>query len=186
MAGVEVLVVQGAPVTDAVLDASDAAEARLLRAGGPVNVDVDAVSERGLPLVTTPGKNAEAVAEQTLAFLGHARPRAARGTALPRGRRRVRHDNYEGAHSFGERPAPATSWAWSGYGQVGGAWRSARPRVRDDGARRRPVRRAGDRAAGVGQVETLDELLAAADFVSLHARATADNAASSTPRRSRG
>ena len=43
MAGVEVLVVQGAPVTDEVLDAS--AELRLVccARGGPVNVDVDAV-----------------------------------------------------------------------------------------------------------------------------------------------
>src|SRR5260370_24833809 len=69
MAGVQVLVVQGAPVTDAVLDAST--ELRLVGCarGGPVNVDVEAVSARGATLVTTPSKNAEAVADQTLAFL---------------------------------------------------------------------------------------------------------------------
>ena len=37
--------------------------------GGPVNVDVAAAAARGIALVTTPGKNAEAVADQTLAFM---------------------------------------------------------------------------------------------------------------------
>ncbi len=69
MADVEVLVVQGAPVTDAVLDASGSLKLVGCARGGPVNVDVEAVSARGLPLVNTPGKNAEAVADQTLAFL---------------------------------------------------------------------------------------------------------------------
>ena len=69
MADVEVLVVQGAPVTDAVLDASESLKLVGCARGGPVNVDVEAVSARGLPLVNTPGKNAEAVADQTLAFL---------------------------------------------------------------------------------------------------------------------
>ena len=69
MQGVEVLVVQGAPVTDAVLDASDVLKLVCCARGGPVNVDVDAVTARALPLVNTPGKNAEAVADQTLAFL---------------------------------------------------------------------------------------------------------------------
>lgn len=69
MAGVEALVVQGAPVTDAVLDASAVLRFVGCARGGPVNVDVEAVSARGLPLVNTPGKNAEAVADQTLAFM---------------------------------------------------------------------------------------------------------------------
>src|SRR5919107_307870 len=50
MAGVEVLVVQGAPVTDAVLDAGSALKLVCCARGGPVNVDVDAVTARGLPL----------------------------------------------------------------------------------------------------------------------------------------
>src|SRR3954454_7518679 len=69
MAGVDVLVVQGAPVTDAVLAAGTSLKLVCCARGGPVNVDVDAVRARGLPLVNTPGKNAEAVADLTLAFL---------------------------------------------------------------------------------------------------------------------
>jgi D-3-phosphoglycerate dehydrogenase / 2-oxoglutarate reductase len=67
--GHDVLVVQGAPVSDAVLDASPALRLVCCARGGPVNVDVTAATERGIPVVTTPGKNADAVAELTVAFM---------------------------------------------------------------------------------------------------------------------
>ena len=57
----------GAPVSAEVLDAAPLRLVCCAR-GGPVNVDVDAASERGIPVVNTPGKNAEAVAELTIAF----------------------------------------------------------------------------------------------------------------------
>ena len=65
LAGHDVLVVQGAPVTDEVLDASPTLQLVCCARGGPVNVDVQAATERGIPVVTTPGKNAEAVADLT-------------------------------------------------------------------------------------------------------------------------
>jgi D-3-phosphoglycerate dehydrogenase / 2-oxoglutarate reductase len=170
MAGVEVLVVQGAPVTEEVLDA--AAELRLIccARGGPVNVDIEAVSTRRLPLVGTPGKNADAVADLTLAFL----VMLARG--LPRAQRFLEEgnqlrDNWEGARFMGSDLRRHTLGI-VGYGQVG----------------RRVARRALPFGmtviaydpyvvvgAPVRQVGSLDELLALADFVSLHARATAEN-----------
>jgi D-3-phosphoglycerate dehydrogenase / 2-oxoglutarate reductase len=172
MAGVEVLAVHGAPVTDAVLDAS--AELRLVccARGGPVNVDVDAVSARRLPLVNTPGKNAEAVADQTLAFLimlARGFPKAQR--FLERGH--PLKDNFEGAQFIGSDLRRHTL-GLVGYGQVGHrvAVRAVAfgmtvfvydPYV------------AVDPNESVEQVETLDELLARSDFVSLHARATAEN-----------
>ena len=172
MDGVEVLVVQGAPVTDAVLGAASSLKLVCCARGGPVNVDVDAVSARGLPLVNTPGKNAVAVADLTLAFV----------VMLARGLRRAQRfledghqlrDNWEGAQFMG------SDLRRHVLGLVG----------------LRPDRHAG-RPAGAGastcrcwrstptcalsepdveQVETLGELLRRADFVSLHARATADN-----------
>src|SRR5262245_56873020 len=69
MDGIEVLAIHGAPVTDRVLDASSDLRLVCCARGGPVNVDVAAVLERGLRLVNTPGKNAEAVADMTMAFL---------------------------------------------------------------------------------------------------------------------
>jgi D-3-phosphoglycerate dehydrogenase len=173
MPGVEILVVQGAPVTNAVLDASNVLKLVGCARGGPVNVDVDGVSARGLPLVNTPGKNAEAVADQTLAFLvmlARGFPKAQRfldgGNQLK--------DNWEGAKFIGS-DLRRHVLGLIGYGQIG----------------HRVAARALafgmtvlvydpfldlDTHDGVEQVETLEELLERADFVSLHARATQDNA----------
>jgi phosphoglycerate dehydrogenase-like enzyme len=170
MAGVEVLVLQGAPVTDDVLDASQALRLVCCARGGPINVDVGAVTARGLPLVNTPGKNAEAVADLTLAFvvmLARGLPKAQR--FLEEGNR-VR-DNWEGARFIGS-DLRRHVLGLVGYGQIG----------------RRVALRAHAfgmtvlvydpfvEVDGLEQVETLEELLARADFVSLHARATPENA----------
>lgn len=172
MGGVEVLVVQGAPVTDAVLGASASLKLVGCARGGPVNVDMVAVNALGLPLVNTPGKNAEAVADQTLAFL----VMLARG--FPRAQRfleegGVLKDNWEGAKFIGSDLRRHTL-GLVGYGQVG----------------RRVARRAlafgmqvltfdpylgSDPGEGVERVWALEELLERADFVSLHARATDKN-----------
>jgi D-3-phosphoglycerate dehydrogenase / 2-oxoglutarate reductase len=174
MAGVDVLVVHGAPVTDAVLDASSALKLVGCARGGPVNVDVEAVTARRLPLVNTPGKNAEAVADQTLAFLvmlARGFPRAQR--FLEKGHQLK--DNWEGARFIGSDLRRHTL-GLVGYGQVG--------------------QRVGHRALAFGmtviaydpyldfepsgeieQMGTLDELLERADFVSVHARATSENRA---------
>ena len=174
MASVEVLVVQGAPVTDAVLAASDVLRLVGCARGGPVNVDVDAVSARGLPLVNTPGKNAEAVADQTLAFLvmlARGFPKAQRflveGNQLK--------DNWEGARFMGSDLRRHTL-GLVGYGNVG---HRVALRALSFGMRVIAFDPYLDVDAhdDVELVETLDELLAQADFVSLHARATAENEA---------
>ncbi len=67
LAGHEVLVVHGAPVTAEVLDAAPLRLVSCAR-GGPVNVDIAAATERGIPVTNSPGKNAQAVAELTLAL----------------------------------------------------------------------------------------------------------------------
>jgi D-3-phosphoglycerate dehydrogenase len=172
MRGVEVLVFQGAPVTEEVLEAAPELKLVCCARGGPVNVDVDAVSARGLPLVNTPGKNAEAVADQTIAFL----------VILARGFRKAQRflekgnqlkDNWEGAKFIGSDLRRHTL-GLVGYGQVG-------HRV---ALRALPFGMSVlvydpyldlDPHEGVEQVETLDELLARSEFVSLHARATPEN-----------
>jgi D-3-phosphoglycerate dehydrogenase / 2-oxoglutarate reductase len=173
MPGIEVLVVQGAPVTDQVLDAS--AQLRLVccARGGPVNVDVDAVSARRLPLVTTPGKNAEAVADLTLAFLVMMARRLPQAQRFLAEGHRV-HDNWEGARFIGN-DLRRHVLGIVGYGEIG----------------RRVAHRALSfgmsvlaydpyvtlpRGSDVVMVDTFDELLGTSDFVSLHARATPENA----------
>jgi D-3-phosphoglycerate dehydrogenase len=172
MAGVEVLVVQGAPVTQEVAEASSALKLVGCARGGPVNVDVAALTQLGLPLVNTPGKNADAVADLTVAFL----VMLARG--LPKAQRFLEaghqlKDNWEGAKFMGS-DLRGHVLGLVGYGRVA----------------RLVARRAASFGMGivtydpyvtvedenVRQAESLDELLATADFVSLHMRASADTA----------
>jgi D-3-phosphoglycerate dehydrogenase len=170
MPGVEVLVVQGAPVTEAVLDASRELRLVCCARGGPVNVDVDAVSARGLPLVGTPGKNAEAVADLTIAFL----VMLARG--LPKAQRFLEEghqlrDNWEGAKFIGS-DLRRHVLGLVGYGQIG---RRVAQRAVPFGLTVIAYDPYARVEGPVEQVESLDELLGRADFVSLHARATGEN-----------
>jgi D-3-phosphoglycerate dehydrogenase / 2-oxoglutarate reductase len=170
MENVEVLVVQGAPVTDTVLEASSALRMVCCARGGPVNVDVGAVTAHGLPLVITPGKNSEAVADLTLAFvvmLARGLPRAMR--FLEEGNRL--RDNWEGARFIGS-DLRRHVLGLVGVGQVG---RRVAQRARSFGM----TVIAYDpyiQADGIEQVDSLAELLSQADFVSLHARATPETA----------
>jgi D-3-phosphoglycerate dehydrogenase len=170
--GHDVLVVHGAPVTDEVL-AVPSLRLICCARGGPVNVDVDAASKRGLPVVTTPGKNADAVADQALAFMVMLARR------FPKAQRYLEEGNYagdsafEGSEFFGH-DLRGMTLGLVGFGNVG----------------QRVARRAvafgmyvtvydpyhePNRDDGVAQVADLDALLEIADIVSLHARATPEN-----------
>src|SRR6185312_12112649 len=168
----DVLVVHGAPVTDEVLEAGRRLRLVCCARGGPVNVDVKAASARGIPVVNTPGKNADAVADQALAFmvmLARGFPRAQK-FLLDGGR--LGESAYEGAQFLGHELGSHVL-GLVGYGNVG----------------KRVARRAlafGTRVIvydpyiesidldGVRQVQSLAALLQEADFVSLHVRASAE------------
>jgi D-3-phosphoglycerate dehydrogenase / 2-oxoglutarate reductase len=172
MQAVEVLVVQGAPVTDKVLDASSELRLVCCARGGPVNVDVDAATARGLPLVNTPGKNAEAVADLTFAFfvmLARGLPKAQR--FLDKGHQLK--DNWEGARFIGSDLRRHTL-GLVGYGNIGHLVARRATAFGMTVVVHDPF--LGDaELAAVEHLDSLDELLARADFVSLHARATAEN-----------
>jgi D-3-phosphoglycerate dehydrogenase len=172
MDGVEVLVVHGAPVTAAVLDASSVLTLVGCARGGPVNVDVDAVTARGLPLVNTPGKNAEAVADLTLALM----IMVARGLRpaqrfLEEGNRLI--DNFQGARFMGS-DLRRHVLGLVGYGQVGQRVATRAAAFGMEVLVYDPFITLAPRE-GVEQVAELDELLRRSKFVSLHARATAEN-----------
>jgi D-3-phosphoglycerate dehydrogenase len=170
MSGVEALVVQGAPVTDQVLDASPVLRLVCCARGGPVNIDVESVSARGLPLVATPGKNANAVADLTIGFLVS----LARG--LPRAQRFLEdgnqlRDNWEGAKFMGS-DLRRHVLGIVGYGQIG---RRVAERALSFGMTVVAFDPYASVAGPVVAVASLEELLERADFVSLHARATLEN-----------
>jgi D-3-phosphoglycerate dehydrogenase len=171
----DILVVQGAPVTDAVLDAGASLRLVCCARGGPVNVDVAAATARGIPVATTPGKNADAVADLTVAFIVMLARRLPEVIRHVEGGGEFAHDNYEGARWFGHDLA-GIALGLVGYGQVGS--RVAR-RASAFGMRVAaydPFVDAGSISAdGVDAVD-LETLLATSDVVSLHARAMAENA----------
>jgi D-3-phosphoglycerate dehydrogenase len=170
----QVLVVQGAPVSDAVLDAAPSLRMIGVARGGPVNVDLPAATARGVPVVTSPGKNAVSVAELTLAFVTMLSRRIPEAMRHVDGGGSFGHDNYEGSQWLSH-DVEGRTLGLVGFGQVG---RQVAARARALGMHVVAFDPYLDRGviqeAGVEPVP-LDDLLARSDFVSLHARATADN-----------
>jgi D-3-phosphoglycerate dehydrogenase / 2-oxoglutarate reductase len=167
----EVLLVHGAPITDRVLDASPRLKIVGIARGGPVNVDLAAARQRGIAVITAPARNAEAVADLTLAFMVMLARNMPGSIKYISDGGRVGDSAFEGAQFFGHELG-GHMLGLVGYGNVG--------------------RRVASRAAAFGmsiqvfdpyidasQVERpasktahLNDLLAQCDFVSLHARAT--------------
>jgi D-3-phosphoglycerate dehydrogenase / 2-oxoglutarate reductase len=170
VAGHHVLVVHGAAVSAEVLGAAPLRLVCCAR-GGPVNVDVAAATDRGIPVVNTPGKNAEAVAELTIAFallLIRAVPRASRHLLDGGG---FAESVFEGREFFG-REASSLTMGLVGLGHVG---REVARRARTLGftVLGHDPEPPGD-TSGVHRLD-LDALLASSDIVSLHARLTPEN-----------
>jgi D-3-phosphoglycerate dehydrogenase len=172
--GHDVLVVQGAPVTDAVMDAAPQLRLICVARGGPVNVDMETATARGIPVVTTPGKNATAVAELTIAAMIMLARRIPEALRHVHAGAELYVDNYEGAAWFGNELEGKTLGI-IGLGQIGQrvAARAAafgmRVVAHDPFVDAVIGRQQGARLVG------LDELLADADHVTLHARATSAN-----------
>ena len=171
VAGHDVLIVHGAPVSAEVLGAAPLRLVCCAR-GGPVNVDVAAATGRGIPVVNTPGKNAEAVAELTIAFallLIRMVPRASRHLLEGGG---FAESVFEGREFFG-REAPSLTMGLVGLGHVG---REVARRARALGFTVVGYDPQPPPAAVPGvEMVSLDRLLARSDIVSVHARLTPEN-----------
>jgi D-3-phosphoglycerate dehydrogenase / 2-oxoglutarate reductase len=170
VAGHDALIVHGAPVTSEVLDAAPLRLVCCAR-GGPVNVDVAAATDRGIPVVNTPGKNAEAVAELTIAFallLIRAVPRASRHLIDGGG---FAESVFEGREFFG-REAPSLTMGLVGLGHVG---REVARRARALGFTVVGYDPQPPAALAGADLVSMDALLDRSDVVSLHARLTPQN-----------
>jgi len=124
--------------------------------------------------VTTPGKNAVAVADLTIGFIVMLARRLPEVVRHVEGGGVFGHDNYEGSRWFGHDLAGKTI-GLVGFGQVGSrvAKRAVafgmRVVVHD------PFLPASAFAEAGAEAVDLETLVATADVISLHARATADN-----------
>jgi len=175
--GHEVLVIHGAPVTREVMEAAPSLRLIGCARGGPVNVDLEAAAELGVTVTTSPGKNAEAVAELTIGCV------ITLLRKVPAASHDLAHDaatggpgvvsTFDGARWFGRELASATL-GLVGYGNV-----ARRVASRASALGMRVV--AFDPFAPAGsfehaeRVDDLATLLPESDVLSLHARATDDN-----------
>lgn len=169
--GVEVLVTQMGPVTEHVLDLAPDLRLVVVSRGGPVNVNLDAAATRGVAVCNTPGRNAAATAEYTIGLLLAAMRRIPEtSAALTAGRWAGEFYTYVncGPGLAGSRVALV------GAGAVGSRVAraltalGAQVRIHDPYADPETLRTLGT------PCDDLDELLAEADIVSLHARLTAE------------
>ena len=171
--GEDILLVHGAPVTDAVLDASPRLKIVGVARGGPLNVDLAAARERGITVITAPARNAEAVADLTLAFMIMLARGVMSSIAFIANGGRLGDSTFEGARFFGHELGGQTLGLF-GCGNVGSrvALRALSfgmsILVYDPYVPAAQLISQGMQPAG------LDELLARADFVSLHARVTSE------------
>jgi D-3-phosphoglycerate dehydrogenase len=170
----EILVVHGAPVSEEVIAAGKDLKLVCCARGGPVNIDVAAATRRHIPVVTAPGKNAEAVAELTLALMVMLSRNLVGAYSHVTSTRIVGKDNYEGNQFFGHE-LDGKTLGLVGFGRVGS--RVARRAlafgmsvlVFDPFVDKSKIESDGIRVAG------LDEVLSLSDFVSLHARESKEN-----------
>ncbi|MFT7473379.1 MAG: D-3-phosphoglycerate dehydrogenase [Verrucomicrobiales bacterium] len=170
---VDVLVVRSTKVTAEAIKSSESL-GLIVRAGaGTDNVDKDAASARGVYVSNVPGQNAIAVAELAMGLLLAIDRHIASGMAdLTAGRwNKGRYSKADGIYG--------KTIAIIGLGEIGFALAE---RANGFGmmvvALRKPNRSTASltrlRAAGIHLVDTMDELLASADVVSLHVPKSAD------------
>lgn len=177
VAAFDIVAFHAAPFTAEVFAASPHLRLLGCARGGPVNVDLESAIAHGVRVTTTPGKNAEAVADLTIGFIISAIrnvPASLRdvdnrvSAGLP-----PAESTFEGARWFG-REVASLRLGLVGFGNVA---RLVAARASALGMTVSAFDPFVDPSAvsGATIVASLDELLATSDVLSLHARATAEN-----------
>lgn len=167
-AGVEILIVEADHVPGALFD--ERPEIRILAScrADPVNIDIDAATRAGVPVVHAPGRNAEAVADLTLGLIYNLVRGIVRADDDVRAGRwidegKIAYQRYRG------REVPSLTVGLVGCGAVGSA---VARRLSALGARVLAADPFADPEAlgAVGaEPAELDQMLAQADVVSVHA-----------------
>ena len=160
-----------APLTASVFEQAQQLELVVVARGGPVNVDLDAASRHGVRITSTPGRNASAVAEFTVAAILTESRNITRGHDALRSRE-YRSDLYR-ADTTGNELADMTVGI-VGFGEIG---RRVARILRPFGCRilaYDPYASIGENDSAVAVTASLETLLRQSDVVTLHARDTAE------------
>ena len=168
---VDVLLTHLAPVTRTVFDAASALRVVGVTRGGPVNVDLDAATDRGIPVVYLPGRNLGAVAEFTVGLM-ISLPRS-----VGRASRSLADGRWDARYFRFDRTGPELRASTIGLVGLGTIGTRVAELVTAFGARVLGFDPYADsnalRHKGI-EVVPLPDLLAASDIVSVHARLTDD------------
>lgn len=164
-----VIVTTFAPVTRQVIDQAESLLAIACGRGGPVNINVAAASERGIPVLYAPGRNAQAVAEFTLAGMINLMRQ------LPQAMDYVRDGHWltPREDTFEKPSGPELGGKTVGLVGCGQVGRLVGRLSRAFGAHvmaSDPFAEAADLAAQGIELVPLERLLAEAEVISLHAR----------------
>jgi D-3-phosphoglycerate dehydrogenase len=165
IAGVEVAVVHHAPVTRRVLDAADELRIVVCARGGPVNVNLDAATQRGVAVSYAPGRNAPAAAEYAIGLLLAAMRR------IPETHAALREGTWRGDYYAWDRAGlelGGTTVGLIGYGAIGR--RVARLLHAFDAQVLVADPYLGGAEIEIGERVEVSELLERSQVVSLHAR----------------
>jgi D-3-phosphoglycerate dehydrogenase / 2-oxoglutarate reductase len=166
---IECVVVHGAPITEEVLDAGPNLKIIGCARGGPVNIDVEAATKRGLPVICSPGKNSDAVADLTIALMIMVSRNLVRALNHVKTTKIVGADNFEGNQFFGHELG-GKILGIVGYGRVGS---KVAKRALSFGMTILVYDPFLDKstieAPGIS-VSDLESLISKSDYVSLHAR----------------
>lgn len=169
--GAQVLLTHLAPVTRTVLAAGTDLQVVGITRGGPVNVDLEAATAQGVPVIYLPGRNLGAVAEFVIGVM-IALPRS-----IARSAAQMAEGHWDAAYFRYDLTGPelrASTVGLVGFGAVGSRVAEL---IRAFGGTVLAYDPYADTAA-VGstgaQLVELDELLRRSDIVSVHARLTND------------
>lgn len=158
------------PFTEKVIAASPSLKLVAICRGGPVNVNIEAATRAGVLVSYTPGRNATATAEHTVGMI------LASLRQIPQRHREVVDGQWRSDYYIFDNVGAeigSSTVGVVGYGAVGRrvaavmAAFGARVLVYDPWA--------GEPAEGMTHVDSLGELLAGSDVVTIHARVTPEN-----------
>ncbi|MBC7223186.1 MAG: 2-hydroxyacid dehydrogenase [Anaerolineae bacterium] len=173
VADVELIVTHSAPITRRVVEAAPKLRAVGAARGGPVNISVQACTERGIPVFYAPGRNSGAVAEFTMGMILAATRNIVRSHVSLMRDRTWRGDLYV-LTEVGTELSQATVGV-VGFGAIGSKVArlcqcfGARVLVYDPYVPAERVREAGHEPV------SLEELLRQSDVVTLHVRLTPES-----------
>lgn len=170
--GCEVALSHTFPFTEKVMDACPDLRLITICRGGPVNVNIDAATARGILVSYTPGRNATATAEHTVGMI------LAAARQIPQRHQEVVGGQWRSDYYIFDNVGPeigSSTVGVIGYGAVGAKVANIMASFGGEVLVYDPWAKDRSGAENIRFVQDLDELLAGSDILTLHARATAEN-----------